>query len=107
LFPIDWEEPFGLVMIESMLCGTPVLAFARGSAPELIDEGVTGWLCDDARDMAARLRALKSGELTFDRAACRGRAAERFSIERMTERYLDVYAQLAPRPALASVPAKA
>jgi glycosyltransferase involved in cell wall biosynthesis len=105
LFPIDWEEPFGLVMIESMLCGTPVLAFPRGSAPELIDEGVTGWLCRDADEMAARLRALCRGEIGFDRDACRARAAERFSIARMTESYLAVYGHMTERTILASVPA--
>src|SRR6185436_9378089 len=47
LFPIDWPEPFGLVMIEAMSCGTPVIAFRRGSVPEVIDEGVTGFICDD------------------------------------------------------------
>lgn len=104
LFPIDWEEPFGLVMIESMLCGAPVLAFARGSAPELIDEGVTGWLCRDAEDMAERLRALCRGDIPFDRERCRARAVERFSIARMADRYLEVYARMAARPALASVP---
>jgi glycosyltransferase involved in cell wall biosynthesis len=107
LFPINWEEPFGLVMIESMLCGTPVLAFPRGSAPELIDEGLTGFLCRDEQEMAARLRALRHGEIAFDREACRARAAERFSIGRMTDRYLEVYGRMAERPALASVPANA
>src|SRR5262249_29890735 len=85
LCPINWEEPFGLVIIESMLCGTPVLAFARGSAPELIDDGVTGWVCGDAAEMAARLAALHRSPRTFDRAACRALAVERFSVGRMTE----------------------
>jgi glycosyltransferase involved in cell wall biosynthesis len=107
LFPIDWEEPFGLVMIESMLCGTPVLAFARGAAPELVEDGVTGWLCRDEADMAARLRALHSGALPFDRSACRARAADRFCVTRMAERYLEVYAEALGRPSFAPVPAEA
>ena len=51
LFPIQWEEPFGLVMIEAMACGTPVLATRRGSVPEVVDEGVTGFVCDDVDGM--------------------------------------------------------
>jgi hypothetical protein len=66
---------------------------------------VTGWLCRDAVVMASRLRALRHGEITIDRAACRARAASRFAIATMTDRYLDAYARLAARPALASVPA--
>ena len=65
LFPIDWEEPFGLVMIEAMLSGTPVLAYARGAVPEMVEDGVTGFVCRDADEMAARLRAIGG----FDRAA--------------------------------------
>ena len=60
LFPVDWEEPFGLVMIEAMLSGTPVLAFDRGSAREIVDEGVTGFVCRDAVELAARLRRHRS-----------------------------------------------
>ncbi len=89
LFPIAWEEPFGLVMIESMLCGTPVVAFGRGSVPELVDEGVTGWVVRDLEDMAARIRALKAGG--FDRARCRARAARRFGALRMVDRYARLY----------------
>jgi glycosyltransferase involved in cell wall biosynthesis len=91
LFPIDWEEPFGLVMIEAMMVGTPVIAFPRGAAPEVIDEGVTGFLVRDVDEMAARLHGI--GRL--DRCACRQRAFERFSTRRMAEGYLDLYARLA------------
>lgn len=93
LFPIDWEEPFGLVMVEAMLCGTPVLALARGSVPELIDEGVTGYVCRDAAQMVERLRAVSGpgGADGFDRARCRRRAIERFGRQRMVRRYLEVY----------------
>lgn len=87
LFPICWEEPFGLVMIESMLCGTPVIAFPRGSAPEVIDEGVTGFLVRDVGEMAGAIRRVPE----VDRARCRARAAERFSAERMVREYLGVY----------------
>jgi glycosyltransferase involved in cell wall biosynthesis len=87
LFPVDWEEPFGLVMIEAMLVGTPVLAFARGSVPEIVEEGVTGFICRDADDMAARLRAIGS----FDRAACRARALERWTAARMVRDYVTLY----------------
>ncbi len=91
LVPIRWEEPFGLVMIEAMLCGCPVLAFSRGAAPELVDEGVTGWLVRDVGEMADRLRALDG----FDRRACRDRARERFSSGRMARAYLQAYAAAA------------
>ena len=87
LFPIQWEEPFGLVMIESMLCGTPVLAFPRGSVPEVVEDGVTGFLCHSADEMAARLREIGS----FDRRRCRARAVERFGRMRMVHDYVDVY----------------
>ena len=92
LFPIEWEEPFGLVMIEAMLCGTPVLAFSRGSVPEVIDHGVTGFVCRDADEMAAHLTVLARGG--FDRAACRARAHARFSAERMVNDYERLYLAL-------------
>jgi glycosyltransferase involved in cell wall biosynthesis len=91
LFPIQWEEPFGLVMIESMLCGTPVLAFPRGSAAEVVEDGVTGFIVNDLEQMAAMLLRLSSGKQPFDRAACRARAAERFSARRMVDDYLAIY----------------
>ena len=98
LFPIDWEEPFGLVMIEAMLCGTPVLAFGRGAAPEVIDPGVTGWICADVDAMAERLRALYEGRLAWDRARCRARAIERFGRHRMAREYAEVYQRTLIRP---------
>jgi glycosyltransferase involved in cell wall biosynthesis len=91
LFPIAWEEPFGLVMVEAMLCGTPVLGFPRGSVPEVIDHGVTGFLCDDAAEMAWRLRELTVGG--FDRRRCRARAVERWSAVRMVREHLALYRQ--------------
>jgi glycosyltransferase involved in cell wall biosynthesis len=93
LMPIEWEEPFGLVMIESMLAGTPVVAFARGAAPEIVDDGVTGFLVKDAAEMRARLPEAQR----LDRRACRARALERWSAERMTRDYEDVYRGLASR----------
>lgn len=90
LFPIDWEEPFGLVMIEAMLSGTPVLAFGRGSVPEIVEPGRTGYICRDVGELAARLRDIGS----FDRAACRRRALERWTTSRMVRDHLVVYQQL-------------
>ena len=89
LMPLRWEEPFGLVMIEAMLCGTPVIAFARGAAPEIVDEGTTGFLVDDQVEMAAVLAQLDR----FDRAGCRMRAVARFSSARMVRDYERVYAR--------------
>lgn len=87
LFPVEWEEPFGLVMIESMLVGTPVIAFDRGSVPEVVEEGVTGFVVRDAAQMADRLRTLDA----FDRKRCRERAQERWSSMRMARDYVRVY----------------
>lgn len=87
LFPIAWEEPFGLVMIEAMLVGTPVIALRAGSVPEIVEEGITGFVVSDVAAMAARLRALAG----FDRARCRARALERWTATRMARDYLSVY----------------
>ncbi|MFZ5479547.1 MAG: glycosyltransferase family 4 protein [Myxococcota bacterium] len=95
LVPIEWEEPFGLVMLESMLCGTPVLAFPRGAAPELVEEGVTGWLVPDVDAMADRLARL--GREPFDRARCRRQAARRFGPGRMVRGYLAAYREAMTR----------
>jgi glycosyltransferase involved in cell wall biosynthesis len=89
LFPVDWEEPFGLVMIESMLVGTPVIAFPRGSVPEIVEEGITGFVVKDGREMVARLRTLGG----FDRARCRSRAIERWGAARMAREYEHVYVE--------------
>ena len=93
LMPVRWEEPFGLVMIEAMLCGTPVIALAGGATPEIVDEGVTGLVVQDEREMAGALRAVTA----FDRGACRERARERFSAARMVRDYERVYARAAGR----------
>lgn len=90
LFPICWEEPFGLAMIEAMLSGCPVVAFRAGSVPEIVDHGVTGFVVKDAKEMAETIRP--GGVLdTFDREACRARAIERFSRDRLVEDHLRLY----------------
>jgi glycosyltransferase involved in cell wall biosynthesis len=87
LFPIEWEEPFGLVMIESMACGTPVIATRRGSVPEVIEHGRGGIIVDDAHEMADALAAADE----LDPRECRRSVEERFSPQQMTQNYLDVY----------------
>lgn len=94
VFPIDWPEPFGLVMIEAMSCGTPVVAWPCGSVPEVVDDGVTGFVVDDLDAAASAVH--DSGDL--DRGCVRDRAQERFSAARMTADYLRLYAQLAAHP---------
>jgi glycosyltransferase involved in cell wall biosynthesis len=87
---INFDEPFGLSVIEALACGTPVIAINRGSMPELIDHGVTGFLVDD---VAGAVDAIgRIGEI--DRAACRRAAEARFSVDRMADRYLDLYRSL-------------
>jgi glycosyltransferase involved in cell wall biosynthesis len=99
LFPIDWEEPFGLAALEAMVCGCPVIAFRRGAAPELIDEGITGFLAEDEGQMVELLHGpARPG--VFDRAACREHAIRRFSAARMVDDYLDLYASAIQRAAL-------
>lgn len=96
LCPLQWEEPFGLVAIEAMLCGTPVVGFPRGSFPEIIDQGVTGFLVEDG-DVTAMARVAAS--LTrFDRAACTLRARERFSTQVMTNAYERLYERVVRSP---------
>ena len=88
--PIRWPEPFGLVMIEALACGTPVLSFAEGAAPEIVEHGTTGFLCIDEADMAARLLDVP----TLDRRACRDSAARRFSTQRFVDRHVALYRRL-------------
>jgi glycosyltransferase involved in cell wall biosynthesis len=90
LNPIRWPEPFGLVMIEALACGTPVLSFPAGSAAEIVEPGRTGFLCIDEEDMAAKL-ALVPG---LDRVHCRHSAATRFSTARMVDGHLALYRRL-------------
>ena len=91
LMPIDWPEPFGLVMIEAMACGTPVIAFNRGSVPEIVDDGVTGFIVEDATGAIAAVGRL--GQLS--RTRVREVFERRFTARRMAEDYLSVYRQLA------------
>lgn len=92
LFPILWDEPFGLVMIEAMLSGTPVIGFKKGSAPEVVDEGVTGHLVATG-DVHALAGAVKKAS-RIDRRNCRERAEIRFSHRRMANEYLNLYTEL-------------
>jgi glycosyltransferase involved in cell wall biosynthesis len=93
LFPIDWPEPFGLVMIEAMACGTPVLAFRNGSVQEVIDEGVTGFMADSLDAATAALPRT----MALDRRKVRRRFEERFTAARMAKDYLAIYRHLLDR----------
>jgi glycosyltransferase involved in cell wall biosynthesis len=87
LFPIDWPEPFGLVMIEAMACGTPVIAYRCGSVPEVVEDGVTGYIVDSIEGAVAAVDRLG----VLNRTLIRRRFEDRFSIERMAREYLAVY----------------
>src|SRR5579872_397410 len=88
LFPIQWNEPFGLVMVEAMACGTPVLALPGGSVTEIVQDGVSGYVCRSVRELAKRVAQLK-----FEPAALRRYVAENFSLERMVEKYANLYSE--------------
>ena len=90
LFPIRWNEPFGLVMLEAMACGTPVLAFSEGAAPEVVDHGTTGFLCADEIEMAAALADVGR----IDRSSCRSSVEGYFSSERMVREHLELFGDL-------------
>ena len=90
LFPIRWNEPFGLVMLESLACGTPVLAFREGAAPEVVDDGVTGFLCEDENDMAENIDRVKG----LDRADCRAAVEGYFSMDRCVAEHLELFEEL-------------
>jgi glycosyltransferase involved in cell wall biosynthesis len=93
LHPIAFDEPFGLSVVESMACGTPVVAFRRGSMAEVVDEGVTGFLVDDADQAAAAVDRVA----TIDRARCRDQARRRFGADRMVDDYLRIYREVLGR----------
>jgi glycosyltransferase involved in cell wall biosynthesis len=93
LFPIDWPEPFGLVMIEAFACGTPVIAFRCGSVPEVMIEGETGFVVDDVDQAVAALQRLPE----ISRRRCRQVFEERFTDERMARDYVEVYETLVAR----------
>ena len=88
LFPIQWNEPFGLVMVEAMACGTPVLALAGGSVNEVVRDGISGYVCRSVRELAKRVT-----QLNFEPAALRAYVEENFSLQRMVGKYADLYAE--------------
>jgi len=101
LNPIRWPEPFGLVMIEALACGTPVIAMGQGAAPEIIDHGLSGYLCERPAQLAEAL-ALVGG---IDRAVCRSIAKERFSMDRMAADHVALYREvIAAKKGLAEEP---
>jgi glycosyltransferase involved in cell wall biosynthesis len=85
--PYDWPEPFGIVLIEALACGTPVLAYRRGSSPEVIEHGTTGIICDEVSQLRSGLELMS----TIDRRICRESFDRRFTVERMVQDYLKVY----------------
>lgn len=93
LSPISWPEPFGLVMIEALACGTPVVVCPVGAAPEIVDEGVTGFLCADHDALVAGVARLDE----LDRAACRDAVVQRFSTERMVSAHIELFEEVAAR----------
>jgi glycosyltransferase involved in cell wall biosynthesis len=93
LFPIDWPEPFGLVMIEAMSCGTPCIAWRAGSVPEVIQEGRNGFIIESIEEGVAAVH--RAAEL--DRASVRAEFDQRFTVERMARDYLEIYRRLTAR----------
>lgn len=87
LFPIEWDEPFGMVMIESMACGTPVIAFKRGSVPEVVNEGITGFIVQNDKEMSDKIASLTS----IDRKKCRQSAEEKFNLNKTAKHYLSLF----------------
>src|SRR5262249_2312052 len=87
LFPIEWDEPFGLVMVEAMAAGTPVIGFRRASVPEIVDDGVSGFVVEDVAGMADAIGRLGA----IDRADCGRSAEERFRIGRMVDDHEAMY----------------
>jgi glycosyltransferase involved in cell wall biosynthesis len=98
LFPIDWPEPFGLTMIESMACGTPTIAFRRGSVPELINEGTSGLIVDNMEEAVSAVAKVAS----MDRSACRDDFEARFTSSRMAKDYVKLYQSILSARSLSS-----
>jgi glycosyltransferase involved in cell wall biosynthesis len=94
LFPIDWPEPFGLVMIEALACGTPVIAYRRGSVPEVLEDGVTGWIVEDYEEAVQAVARIPQ----LSRARCRQVFEERFTAARMAQDYVAIYQQVVAEP---------
>jgi glycosyltransferase involved in cell wall biosynthesis len=93
LFPLQWDEPFGMVVVESMAAGAPVLAYPRGSMPELIKDGETGFLARDEDEMVQAIASVEK----LDRRRCREWIVKEFSVERMIDGYEKVYRQVVDR----------
>jgi glycosyltransferase involved in cell wall biosynthesis len=99
--PLNWDEPFGLVLTEAMACGTPVIVFGRGAAPEIVEHGDTGFIVADVDEMVEAVGSIH----TIDPAYCRARMEQRFDAPVMATRYLDMYQSiLAERDATPLVP---
>jgi glycosyltransferase involved in cell wall biosynthesis len=90
LFPINWPEPFGIVVIEAMACGLPVIAYPCGSVPEIVEDGVTGFLVNDVREAVKAVEHITA----IDRVTCRRRFEERFTSKRMAADYLKIYERI-------------
>ncbi|UTD29853.1 glycosyltransferase family 4 protein [Bradyrhizobium sp. WD16] len=99
IVPIDWPEPFGLVMIEAMACGTPVIAYNRGSVPEIIEDGVTGFVVEDELSAVAAIRDISK----LSRETIRRRFEERFTARRMARDYLSIYREICAEKAGAEI----
>jgi len=87
VMPIEWEEPFGIVMIESMACGTPIIAFSIGSVPEVIDESITGHIVFNQKEM---IDAIENVHL-LNREKCRAMAVNRFDVSEVAQKYLNIF----------------
>lgn len=94
LMPILWDEPFGIVMIEAMACGTPVIGFRRGAVPEVVEHGVTGFVCDSVDEMAEAVDRL----CEVDRTDCRARVERLFSDHAVVDGYIDIYREMLAAP---------
>jgi len=99
IMPLQWDEPFGLVMAEAMACGTPTIVFNRGAAPEIVDHGETGFVVDSLDEMVDAVQRVH----TIDPAFCRTRAEQRFDAPIMARRYLEIYESIVGAPGLASL----
>ena len=90
LFPIDRQEPFGLVMIEAMACGTPVVGFKKGSVPEIIEHGKTGFVADTPEEMIKGIERISA----IDRTVCRKTVEEKFTLKQMVDKYEEIYSKI-------------
>jgi glycosyltransferase involved in cell wall biosynthesis len=90
LFPILWDEPFGLVMVEALACGTPVIAFRRGSVPEIVEDGITGFIVENIDEMTESVEKTK----TILHHECRESVTQKFSVERMVNEYEKIFSKM-------------